>query len=335
MNSNGSRNLNNYEIKYQKRLVARELMLKGAGMGAVVIAFIAMQLVYTYAVMFVAGIFIKGEQYNQFVSSLASNPIVLITMPVVTIFLPFLIYGIITKTPVKVSYKKTHLPVDFSISLYFIGMAGAVIANRIAGYIQAFFNLAGIQAESHQYSPPDNLAGMVLFLIGLSVVPALTEEFACRVIAVNSLRRYGDWFAVICSSAVFGLMHGNLIQIPFGFLGGLVFAYIAVRTGNVWLSIAMHLSNNLAAGIIYIVSDYVNEMTAATVMVLYDNLIIIGGVIALIYVIGMKHYSLKLSPSSGLPIGWGRAAAAYLLSPTMILAEIALIAIAILEVIVL
>ena len=43
---------------------------------------------------------------------------------------------------------------------------------------------------------------------------------------------------------LFGLMHGNLRQVPFAFIVGLVLGLLYVITDNIWLPIVVHFCNN-------------------------------------------------------------------------------------------
>ena len=66
-----------------------------------------------------------------------------------------------------------------------------------------------------------------------------------RGVLMGVLRKYGDGFAIIVSALVFGLMHGNLVQIPFAFVLGLFFGYAVIRTGTIWTAVVIHFLNNL------------------------------------------------------------------------------------------
>ncbi len=89
--------------------------------------------------------------------------------------------------------------------------------------------------------------GLVISLLQTAVVPALVEEFVFRGVMLGILRRYGDWFAIITSAFLFGVIHGNFVQMPFAFFAGLFFAYTVVRTGSLVPAIAIHFLNNASS----------------------------------------------------------------------------------------
>lgn len=332
MNNNINNNLSDYDYKYQKRRVTNRLLLKGTGAGATMIGFILMQYVFILVAELIAKQILSSEQYNQFIDGFSSNGLILILTPIVCILPPFLIYALCTKTKITVSYKKPTQSIDICIALYFLGIMVNIFANNIASYIQAFFNIFGVNAEAQDFTLPDDPIGTLLFIIGLAIMPAIIEEFACRVIMLNSLRGYGDWVAIICTAVIFGFMHGNLIQIPFAFICGLIFAYIAVKTGSVWISMALHFTNNIISTFLYFIIDRLGETTAVILQSCYNTISIVFGVAALIYLVVNKHFSFKLSPTPQSPISKGRTIAAFLLSPGMIIAELVFLIIAIISV---
>ena len=61
---------------------------------------------------------------------------------------------------------------------------------------------------------------------------------------MRRLEKYGSFFAILFSSLLFGVMHGNLAQIFFAAAAGLIFGYLAMEYSIVW-SILLHILNNL------------------------------------------------------------------------------------------
>ncbi|MBQ5841216.1 MAG: CPBP family intramembrane metalloprotease [Clostridia bacterium] len=137
-------------------------------------------------------------------------------------------------------------PVPFGIA--FFGVLSAIglcmLSNIINSYILYFFTEMGLnvpEAPQTMVATPTSLA---LNLFTMAVLPALLEEMIYRGYILRVLRPYGNLFAVLISSALFSLMHGNLRQIPFAFIVGLVLGSLYVCTNNIWLPIAVHFANN-------------------------------------------------------------------------------------------
>ena len=58
------------------------------------------------------------------------------------------------------------------------------------------------------------------------------REMVYRGYILRTLLPHDKVFAIVVSSAMFALMHGNLLQIPFAFIVGLTCGYLAVKTGK-------------------------------------------------------------------------------------------------------
>ncbi len=87
-------------------------------------------------------------------------------------------------------------------------------------------------------------ATMIISGLTTGVFIPIAEEILFRGALLKSFSRYGTGFAVVASSLLFGLMHGNMFQTPFATIGGLVMAYVAVRSGSILPSILIHMSIN-------------------------------------------------------------------------------------------
>jgi len=82
-----------------------------------------------------------------------------------------------------------------------------------------------------------------LFLYS-SVAAPIVEELLFRGYILRTLRPYGRRFAIIGSALLFGLSHGNLLQLPYACIAGLVLGYLAAEYSIGW-AIVLHVFNNL------------------------------------------------------------------------------------------
>ena len=131
-----------------------------------------------------------------------------------------------------------------------IGLMACTIGNFVTGYLQSFVEAAGYEITAGDFPASKSLTGLLIDIIYIAALPALVEEFALRGVVMQPLRRYGDTFAVIMSSLVFALMHGNLLQIPFAFIAGIAIGYLVIATGSIWTGVLIHFFNNLYSVVI-------------------------------------------------------------------------------------
>lgn len=139
---------------------------------------------------------------------------------------------------------------DFSRTTPLSGkdMAGCLIA--------AFSCIVATDLLSEFLSLPDLMEGQFLSMahtvwgaVTIALVGPVVEEFVFREAMLGSMLRggVGRWTAVLFSAFLFGLVHGNPVQIPFAFIVGIIFGLIYCRTGNVALTSAIHIANNSIA----------------------------------------------------------------------------------------
>ena len=98
---------------------------------------------------------------------------------------------------------------------------------------------------------------MLLIFTILSIVAPITEELLLRGAFLQPLRRYGDKYAIIISSVMFGLIHGNFSQSIFAGLLGLLIGYVTTKSNSIIPGIIIHFANNTFAFLtIFIESEY-------------------------------------------------------------------------------
>lgn len=169
-----------------------------------------------------------------------------------------------------------------AVQLVFIGMGGCYIANVVTSYLSAIMSAFGIESMTMQFTlsqepAPLTLSSVLMQILGYAVLPALFEEFAYRGVVLQSLRRYGDWFAIIMSAFVFGILHGNLMQVPFAFIVGIMLGYCTVVSGTMWVGIAIHFGNNLLSVLQSVLTTAYGENAAyACVASVMFTLLIMG-----------------------------------------------------------
>lgn len=102
-------------------------------------------------------------------------------------------------------------------------------------------------SESYQatmeafYSSP-----LVIQIVVLAVLVPVCEEMVFRGLLFRRLRERASYMqAALYSAVVFGLMHGNLVQMLYGFILGMMLSYLYEKYGSVKAPIAAHMAMNL------------------------------------------------------------------------------------------
>lgn len=103
--------------------------------------------------------------------------------------------------------------------------------------------LMGISVDSILDSVSVDTHRLPMFLYA-GILGPIAEEILFRGLVLRSLRPYGKKFAIVVSAILFGLFHGNLMQVPFAFVVGLVLGYVALEYSIGW-AVVLHVMNNL------------------------------------------------------------------------------------------
>lgn len=89
-----------------------------------------------------------------------------------------------------------------------------------------------------------------LILIAAVLIGPIVEEFIYRKLIIDRLHPHGEMFAILFSSAVFALAHGNLYQVVYAFLNGCILGLIYIRTGRLLYSCIFHIATNFLGSIV-------------------------------------------------------------------------------------
>lgn len=149
---------------------------------------------------------------------------------------------------------------ELLIPLILIGVGTSAFANIATNAIASLFSYFGIEFLSPNFEYPGTVAGTVLSVLAVAATPALAEEFAMRGTVMGSIRKYGDDLAILMSATVFAIMHGNLVQIPFAFIMGLVIGYAVIKTGSIWTGIIIHFINNFASVLLDLLMEQISSV---------------------------------------------------------------------------
>jgi len=109
--------------------------------------------------------------------------------------------------------------------------------------------LKGGLVQNEVFNVTSNVSMWVIFFYMVLCAP-LMEEYVFRKLIVDRTVRYGQGVAVVLSGLMFGLFHGNLNQFAYAFTLGVFLAFLYVKTGNLKITIALHMMINFVGGMV-------------------------------------------------------------------------------------
>lgn len=210
-----------------------------------------------------------------------------------------------------------------SLVCVFAGCGASILLNFMVSQFLNTISAVGILPDlsSMPYPEEDPLA-LALYGVVIAVLPAFAEEFAFRGVVLGLLRPFGQTFAVLGSAFVFGIMHGNIVQIPFAFAGGLVFGFVVVRTGSLWPAVLMHFLNNLLSYVQEVLSHTVSDQAYLGFVYGLYLLCALALLLGIRWLLRRDRSFFRLQDDNGDPVPNERKFSRFIGNPGMILAMI-------------
>ncbi len=130
----------------------------------------------------------------------------------------------------------------------------AIFTNLITILISSFFQSTDLNESFNTVNElaPDGVVSAVVLFVQLAVIAPIFEEFWFRGIVMESLRPYGNGFAIFVSALLFGLTHANFGQLFYTTVIGICLGYIAISTKSIVPTTIMHAILNSISGIMLI-----------------------------------------------------------------------------------
>lgn len=240
-----------------------------------------------------------AEYYS--ISDAAFN-VVQIIYSMSCIMIPFSLGALLVKL---VDKKTVLLPLNKPNSkrMFFAALGVGFLALVISNFVTTFFVLGaeglGFYFETGESPAPDTASSFLWQVLSTAVVPALAEEFAVRGVIMQSLRKYGDMFAIGFSALIFALLHGNMVQAPFALLLGCVMGWLVITTNSLWTGIAIHFMNNFYATVMNAVSANYSQSVYVPIFLIINGVGAACGIYAVIAVVGDHRRKHRLCEPGG------------------------------------
>lgn len=262
-----------------------------------VIMYVLISYATSFAIVLVSWVFPSiSKIYNETLPSMAFEIILTflsIGLPFFLLYLSLKKEKIATQLPFGTTYNRESA--KYLVMVFLPVMVLSAIAINYASAI--FQEILGLEfTSSISNMTLKGAKETLLGVLSIAVVPALIEETVIRGIVMQPLRKYGDKFAIVASALLFAVMHGNMVQIPYTVVGGLLLGYLAVVTGSLWPSVILHFINNLYSVVVLSVNDNFGE-TASTIVT--SLMLIVFSIVGIIGAVKLTKLRYKITLSKG------------------------------------
>ncbi len=124
------------------------------------------------------------------------------------------------------------------VVIYVLGMNIVLMTSGIMDYSETYQEVASLI-----YTP-----SFPVQILCVGVIVPIAEELVFRGLIYKRLRGYCPVaLALILSAVLFGLYHGNIVQILYAIPAGLALAYLYEKYGSVFAPIAAHMVMNITS----------------------------------------------------------------------------------------
>ena len=174
--------------------------------------------------------------------------IIISILPLYLIGMPLLIM-LVKKVPAINIERRKMKPGAFVIAAIMC-FAVMYISNIVGNVITIIISLLKGGAVQNVVMQMTNETSLWLIILYMVICAPIMEEYIFRKLIVDRTARFGQGVAIVTSGLMFGLFHGNLNQFAYAFTLGIFLAYLYVKTGNIKITIALHMMINFVGGFI-------------------------------------------------------------------------------------
>lgn len=195
-------------------------------------------------------------------------------------------------------------PVKHAARLPF-GLVAALGMSFLASLVLWVLIAAGIPLKSDTIAFPKTPGAAAVYLLLFCAVAPVMEEILFRGLIFQSLRRFGERFALLLSALLFAFAHANLAQLPLTFLLGLLLAGAVVAFDSIWASVLMHAAVNGLSALVLFLEQSCGVAAGQAVFVLVGSASLCVAVTAflLAWKSGKLQVCMERRPVSPYPMG--------------------------------
>jgi uncharacterized protein len=175
----------------------------------------------------------------------------------------------------KFNVKKTLRLHRVSIKNLILSLSLLIFSYPLIMVINTIFILISKQNLNEFQAPyipaAQNPPQLLFFIFIIGLLPGICEEVLMRGFILKGFENLGVKWALLLSSALFGLMHIDFLRIFPTFLLGLIIAFTVYRTNSLFTGMFLHFFNNSVATIFLFWISKVTPMLEEQIPTPKDN----------------------------------------------------------------
>lgn len=169
---------------------------------------------------------------------------------VLPIALPILLFALLLNVPPRVALPFAKISLGDTLLMLMMTLAIGVIGSYSDSSVQRiikYFSLESFPQDPYLQSWHELISFLIIYLLLIPII----EELCYHGVVLQSLRRFGDRFAIVVSSFIYALSQFNISTFLSSFALSLVVGYFILRTNSLRTGLIIHALTNL----IFLTSD--------------------------------------------------------------------------------
>lgn len=250
-------------------------------------------ILYAMFVLFVP--YLLSELFSLYnISNIGPFNIEFVAKTVLMIIGTVIPFSILKLSSKRINKPKQKIPASFGDivvhAFVFFSLTSAAIFAMTA--VASTFNIPGQLISGIGISINSAYMNDVVYVITFIIISPILEEFAFRGVLLNTLSKYGKYFALIASSIVFALAHGNFLEIIPSFIMGIILSKISLRYKSIKPVCWIHIIFNGLLYLLFLIPEKYSLYSAIVLAVIYA--------LAAIFYVTKKYRRIviKKAPSS-------------------------------------
>lgn len=216
----------------------------------------------------------------------------------------------------KPLYQPPYKGASYSIKGTVLFLDANLISSAIVTIFLAIFtSIFGVTPSSPDFSVSYHQpSAVIFFFLYAAIVAPIVEETLFRGIILRSLQNFGNIFAIVASSFLFGLWHGNFEQAIPILCSSVLFGIIAIRSNSIVPSIIAHSLNNIIIAVFTFADTSLSASLAEVINVGVFFVLMLAGTLILAFSLS----SLKVSDLNRSSLSYKQRFASVCSTPAII-----------------
>lgn len=213
---------------------------------------VALMYVPVYTVLFLITMVLGTDYSVLFKTEFGSDMFSAVLSQFFAVLIIPVLFMLITKRDMKATLRlnknlnilQVLLLAVFSVSVFFLlQIINGMFITGVSGFL-------GEPSQSGSITDAINITQLLFEIVIIGGLPAICEEIFFRGFVMRAFERKSPVTAVIMSALIFAIMHGNLQQLVYAFLCGIILGTVVMLTDSLLAGCMIHFTLNTLSVII-------------------------------------------------------------------------------------